>query len=250
MTPRGTTVRGKDSTRSASSANGSEFSRYDKDAVSFLVELSVNNDRDWFKANQERYERSVREPTLALIRAMRPRLARFSKHLVASDQKVGGSMMRPQRDTRFSANKLPYKTNVGVQFRHVSGKDVHAPGVYFHFDPESVFLGVGLWHPEPPILAKLRTHIAKHPKQWQSVLGAPEFRRRFEPHGESLTRAPKGFAPDHPQIELLKRKDHIVLTRVPHALLFKAGLPDLLQQRMMIARDYMRLLHRALELPF
>ena len=87
----------------------------------FLRELEANNSREWFQPNKERYEAEVREPGLVFIRVMERHLRRISPHIVASDRKVGGSMMRIHRDVRFSRDKRPYKTNLGIQFRHEAG---------------------------------------------------------------------------------------------------------------------------------
>lgn len=231
-------------------AQADGFTHYKRGSVKFLVELSENNDRDWFKANQDRYERDVREPTLAFIRAMGPRIARVSRHLVANDRKVGGSMMRPQRDTRFGADKTPYKTNVGVQFRHEAGKDVHAPGLYVHFDPAEVFVGVGLWRPEASALAAIRTHLDGHQKAWLRLRDNEAFRAVFELGGDSLKRPPKGYPADHPLVEDLKRKDHMALSKLPTSALFKPSFVDEVDSRLRTAKRYMNFLCEALELPF
>ena len=99
---------------------------------SFLEELAAHNNRAWFEANKSRYESVVREPALQFIAAMAPLLAEFAPHFRAEPRRVGGSLMRVHRDTRFSRDKSPYKTNIGIQFRHALGKDVHAPGFYLH----------------------------------------------------------------------------------------------------------------------
>ncbi|MGM8892045.1 TIGR02453 family protein, partial [Psychrobacter sp. 1Y1] len=104
------------------------MSVFTPECFDFLNELSVNNDREWFKANQARYEDNVRTPALTFIEMMQPHILALSPRLTAVPKKVGGSMMRPQRDSRFSKDKTPYKTNVGIQFRHFQAKDVHAPG--------------------------------------------------------------------------------------------------------------------------
>ena len=117
------------------------FGGFGPGLIQFFGELSLHNDREWFEANRQRYEREVREPALGFIRAMQPKLAKISSHFTAIDKKVGGSLMRIHRDVRFSSNKDPYKTNLGIQFRHEVGKDVHAPGLYVHVDIEGVFLG-------------------------------------------------------------------------------------------------------------
>jgi len=229
---------------------GDEFTNYSRQAVGFLKELSLNNDRHWFKRYQQRYEDLVREPTLAFIRAMEPRLTRISRHIQASDKKVGGSMMRPQRDTRFSPDKRPYKTNVGVQFRHEAGKDVHAPGFYVHFDPEEVFIAAGLWHPDAAHLAQIREHICENEKQWKRVRDDKKFRQYFELAGDSLKRPPKGFDADHPLIEDLKRKDHIAVSNLKPSLLFHPSLLDEVEKRFKTSQKYMAFMTGALGLPF
>ncbi len=113
----------------------------------FLEELEANNNREWFNENRERYEEEVREPAFDLIRAVRPMLAEISPNMTARDTKVGGSLMRVFRDTRFSADKTPYKTNVGIQLRHLRANDVHAPGYYVHLSTESCFFGAGRRRP-------------------------------------------------------------------------------------------------------
>lgn len=226
------------------------FSSFDRSAVEFLVALTENNDRDWFKRHQPRYEAEVREPVRAFIRAMAPRLTKLSPHMVASDRKVGGSMMRPQRDTRFGADKTPYKTNVGVHFRHEAGKDVHAPGLYVHFDPAEVFVGVGMWHPEAAALAKIRAHIDEHPTAWKRACSARAFTEQLALSGDSLKRPPRGYTADHPLIEDLKRKDFIAIARLGHTDLFKPGFADAVDRRFRAGKGLMRFLCDAVELPF
>lgn len=195
----------------------------------FLVDVSFNNRRDWFEANKDRYEREVREPARAFIRAMGERLPELSAHLVANDKRSGGSLMRIYRDTRFSKDKSPYKTNVGIQFRHTAGKDVHAPGLYVHLSADRCFLGAGMWRPASAELRQIRTAVASEPKRFLAAIEAPAFRGAFTLSGDSLKRAPKGFDAQHPQIEHLRRKDFIGISElelddvmgdalVPHAM--------------------------------
>ena len=115
------------------------FRRLEPSVVRFLEDLRDNNNRPWFRANKDRYECEVLEPCLSFIRAFSPRLRKISPFFVASDERVGGSLMRVYRDTRFGKDKTPYKTNVGIQFRHELGGDVHAPGFYIHIGPMSTF---------------------------------------------------------------------------------------------------------------
>lgn len=119
--------------------------------------------------------------------------------------------MRVYRDTRLSKDKMPYKTNIGIQFLHELGKDVHAPGYYLHIEPEECFLGVGIWHPESKALGRIRNFIADNPIAWQEARDYSPFASHFSLVGDSLVRPPKRFNKDHPLLTDLKRKDFIAL---------------------------------------
>jgi len=220
------------------------------DTFRFLNALALNNHRDWFDANREAYEKLVREPALELIRVMAPRLRRISQHLVASDRKQGGSLMRVHRDVRFSRDKQPYKTNVGIQFRHAAGKDVHAPGYYLHVAPSGCFFGCGVWHPDAAALANIRRYIDEKPAAWKRVVCAPDFADRFDRDTEALSRAPKGYPPDHPLIEDLKRKSHIAMAPLRRTEVLSASLPDTLSANCAASKPFMKLLSMALGLAF
>ena len=110
------------------------FRGFPKELFAFLEELARNNHREWFQANKRRYDADVVEPVLRFIEAVGLEvLPRVSQSFVADPRKNGGSMFRISRDTRFSHDKRPYKENVGCQFRHALGRDVHAPGFYVLF---------------------------------------------------------------------------------------------------------------------
>ncbi len=175
----------------------------------FLRDLADNNNRDWFQANKERYERDVREPALQFIRDFAPHLQKISPFFRADDRKSGGSLFRIYRDVRFSKDKSPYKTHTGIHFRHVDAKDAHAPGFYLHLQPRQVFVGVGSWHPDGDAVRMIREGIVKDPAGWKRAVGRKGFTNYYELGGELLKRPPRGFDPDHPLVEDLKRKDFI-----------------------------------------
>jgi uncharacterized protein (TIGR02453 family) len=175
----------------------------------FLKDLADNNNRDWFKANQARYEEHVREPALDFITDFTGELAEISPHLVADSRKVGGSLFRIQRDTRFAKDKVPYKTNTGVQFRHELAKDAHAPGYYLNIEPGRCFMGMGLWMPDTPTANQIRHHIDANQADWLRASRSEPFASMFNFGGESLVRPPKGYPADHPLIDDLKRKSFI-----------------------------------------
>jgi uncharacterized protein (TIGR02453 family) len=189
------------------------------DTFTFLRELQAHNERDWFVAHKPRYESLVRAPALHFIEAMAPALARFAPQFRADARKVGGSLMRVYRDTRFARDKTPYKTNIGIQFRHAAGKDVHAPGFYVHVaaDDEGCFFAAGCWHPESDVLRDIRQAIADQPERWLAARDDKKFTRHWALGGDSLQRPPRGFDADHPAIDDLRRKDFIALASLSEA---------------------------------
>jgi uncharacterized protein (DUF2461 family) len=142
----------------------------------FLRALDRNNNREWFLAHKADYERDVRDPFLELIADLQAPLAKISAHYRADTRKNGGSLFRIYRDTRFSGDKDPYKPWASARFFHERRHEIPAPSFYLHIQPGDCFIGGGMWHPEA---------------FW----------------GESLTRPPRGFDPEHELIEDLKRKD-------------------------------------------
>jgi uncharacterized protein (TIGR02453 family) len=184
--------------------NGSpEPGYFGPDALRFLRELARNNNREWFQRNKSRYESSVQNPALRFIQAMAPRLARISPHLVAEARPFGGSLSRIYRDTRFSKDKRPYKTHVGIHFYHDRARgDEHLPGFFLHIGPGESMVYSGIWHPPLPELRKIRDAIVAAPSDWGKVVG-----KGLELGGESYVRVPAGYDPNHRFANDLRRKD-------------------------------------------
>lgn len=200
-----------------------QFEGFPGGCLPFLKQLAKNNNRAWFDANKQRYEDLVRLPALNFIAAMADQLPSLSAHFRAIPKKTGGSLMRVYRDTRFAGDKTPFKTNVGIHFRHAEGRDVHAPGFYVHIEPGDCFLGAGIWHPEPPTLNAIREFIADNPNAWKKATQAAAFKRDWALVGDSLVRPPKGFDPAHDLITDLKRKDFIACMNFDEALITDPG---------------------------
>lgn len=226
------------------------FKGFPADAITFLQQLSHHNQRDWFQENKDRYESLVRTPALEFIDAMSPELNKISNQFNAIAKKSGGSLMRVYRDTRFSTDKTPYKTNIGIQFRHVLGKDVHAPGFYLHIEPDACFLGAGIWHPESKTLAKIRDFIADNPAAWQKALEHKPFKRAFELAGDALKRPPRGYPADHPLIEDLKRKDFIAIRSFDSKKIEAANFIGFVRKGFADTEPFMRYLCTAVEVNF
>jgi uncharacterized protein (TIGR02453 family) len=171
----------------------------------FLRTLSRNNDRAWFAANKARYVADVRDPLLAFIAAFAPRLEEIAPEMAADPRPVGGSLFRIHRDTRFAKDKSPYKTHAAMAFRNAQGKDVPGPAYYLHLGPDDdVFAGAGIWHPMPDTLAQIRRAIAAHPQRWKRASRTKGC--ALDEDDQKLSRPPRGFDPEHPFIEDLKRK--------------------------------------------
>ncbi len=219
------------------------------DLFAFLRDLAAHNDRDWFKANQERYEASVRQPALDFITEFGTRLGGLSPHFVADARTVGGSLFRIQRDTRFSKDKTPYKINTGVHFRHEAASDAYAPGFYLHLEPRTCFMGAGLWHPETRVAYDIRNHIFAHPDRWKAATADSGFSQVFALTGDSLARPPRGFDPEHPLIEDLKRKDFIASAPLTQSQITSAGFIDAFEQRCRLALPFVRFICDGVGLP-
>ena len=185
--------------------------RFTPGLFDFLRELKANNKKEWFDANKDRYVIDVRDPLLAFIAAFRPRLIEISPYLVADPKPTGGSMFRIYRDTRFSKNKEPYKTTASAFFSHQTGGK-EGPGIYLHLEPESCFIGIGHWRPDPVARTRVTDAIAAKPDAWRGATSSKEFRKLLKMEGDSLAKLPKHYDPLHPFAEDLRRKDFIVIS--------------------------------------
>ncbi len=225
---------------------------FTSELFSFLNDLARHNDREWFKANQARYEEHVREPALEFITDFGERLAAISPNFVADSRKVGGSLFRIQRDTRFAKDKTPYKTNTGMHFRHVRAKDAHAPGFYVHLEPRASFAGVGIWGPDSASATKIRRAIVDDPTGWRKAAYGKRFSDIYamDDHGDKLKRPPRGFDPDHRYIEDLKRRHFLGSTKLTQARISGGGFLDDYTAMCRRAAPFMQFLCAAVEVPF
>ncbi|MEO8160816.1 MAG: DUF2461 domain-containing protein [Arenimonas sp.] len=190
----------------------------------FLRALARNNSREWFHAHKADYEQQVRAPFQRLLLDLQPDLAALSPQFRADPRPVGGSLFRIHRDTRFANDKTPYKTHAGARLFHVRCRELDAPSFYLHVQPGHCFVGAGLWQPEPATRTRIRQFMVDNPGAWQAAVHSPAFRRRFTLGGESLQRPPRGFPPEHPLIEDLKRQSFVATTPLADELVLGAGL--------------------------
>lgn len=228
----------------------SRFEGFKPSYFRFLKELAVNNDRDWFAENKERYEADVVATTLNFIEAMQAPMRKISPYIQVIAKRMGGSMMRIYRDTRFSKNKDPYKKNIGLHFRHELGGDIHAPGYYLHLEPGSCFVGAGMWMPEAEPLGAIRQLIQDDHRYWKKARDDKKFAAIYKLDGESLKTAPRGIDPSHPYIEDLRRKSFAGLAPLSEKDLAEANCVNTIADAFRDAKPLMKFLCDALNQPF
>jgi uncharacterized protein (TIGR02453 family) len=215
----------------------------------FLSELRLHNDREWFERNKERYLRDVRDPMLRFIADFGPVLKKIAPCLVADPRPAGGSLFRPYRDTRFSADKTPYKTNVAAHFRHEAGRDVHGPAYYLSLQPDEVEIGGGVWHPEADTLRLIRTSVFEEPGRWKRATGTPAMKGLVW-WGDSLRRSPRGFPDDHPLVDMLRRKDFAAGAELDERDALSPRFMDRCAEVYRALAPTMQLLARAVQVPW
>jgi uncharacterized protein (TIGR02453 family) len=183
--------------------------------LAFLRNLKRNNDRSWFNAHRDEYERDVQQPLLDFVDGMAGELKSFAPDLEASPK---ASLFRIYRDTRFSPDKRPFKTQVGILFPH---RDLHrnqSACLYVEIGPDGCMIFGGIYRPERPELLAIREHVARTHRRLRKLLDAPAFLRAVGViEGEPLTRVPAGYPPDHPAAEYLKFRHFLLGKEYPAA---------------------------------
>lgn len=188
---------------------------FSRRTLAFLRALKRHNDRDWFKARHERYERDVRGPMTDVVVRLATDFRQFAPELIASPRQ---SLYRVYRDTRFSANKKPLKTHAAAVFPWRGLPKHEGAGLYFEIACEWVWIGGGMYAPQPPELVRIREHIAATWPRIHTIVRHPAFRRRIgDVGGDRLSRIPRGFARDDPAAEYLKYRQFIAGREFPAA---------------------------------
>lgn len=173
-------------------------------ALKFFRELEKNNNREWFEANKPRYAQSVKEPVEAFAAALAAGLTRFAPAYATEPKRA---VYRIYRDTRFSSDKTPYKTSAGALFFHSAIGKNEASGLYVEISHRYAGVAGGVYMPGPDHLRMIRAHLMEHYARFTKLVAArPLVTLMGELQGESLSRPPKGFPPDHAAIEWIKRK--------------------------------------------
>jgi uncharacterized protein (TIGR02453 family) len=226
------------------------FTGFRPESIQFLADLAENNDRAWFQLRKADYERLLKEPLEALCVAL---AERFAERGLPFKSDPARSPFRIYRDVRFSKDKSPYKTNIGADFPWTGDQTrsadpaagAHGPGVggYFHVQPGEVFVGGGMWHPEPARLASWRRLVDSDPERIHAAIDDPTFVAvHGTVNGDALKRVPPGYPADHPEADLLKLKDVVFGHRLSDADVFSPELPDIVSDTLAASVPVFRLL--------
>jgi uncharacterized protein (TIGR02453 family) len=218
------------------------FTGFQPEAIHFLLELSIHNDRAWFQPRKREYERLLKEPLEALCVDLGERFAARGIPLAADER----SPFRIYRDVRFSKDKSPYKTHLAASFPLASDRTDgggHGVGGYFHFEPDHCYVGGGMWHPERPRLEAWRTLVDREPSRVHAALEDRGFVAAFGGvEGDRYVRVPAGFPADHPEADLLRLKDVTFGRGLSDDEALAPNLPDQLADAFAAATPVIRLL--------
>ena len=189
------------------------------EGLKFLRGIARNNDRDWFTPRKAIFEAELKEPMLAIIRKVTEAMEGFAPAYVRPAEKC---LFRIYRDTRFSADKRPYKTHVAAWWSHQGMEKTSGAGYYFHIDAKEVVIAAGAWMPEKDQLAAIRHWLLKHHTEFRKLLNKPAVRRTFtEFEGNRLVRPPQGFPCEHPALDLIQCQQWGLSTALPAAAALK-----------------------------
>jgi uncharacterized protein (TIGR02453 family) len=231
------------------------FAGFTPAAIQFLADLAEHNDRTWFQPRKGDYERLLKEPLEQLCAALAVELAARGVPMLADPKQ---SPFRIYRDTRFSRDKAPYKTNIAASFPWIgdgpgsstaasppiTAEERHGVGGYVNFRPGEMYVGGGMYLPPRPRIEAFRRAVAADPERVRAALEEPGFVAWFgEAHAsEALKRVPPGYPADHPQGELLRWKDVIFMRRLGDEDVFSPDLPGRLADGFAAAAPVMRFL--------
>ncbi len=184
------------------------FAGFPEEMVKFFRSLKRNNRREWFQPRKHLFEQHVKTPMLELAGAINAELAKFAPEYVTEPK---NAVFRIYRDTRFSADKTPYKTHIAASFSRRGGERLGAGGFYFSVSNEVIEVAAGIWHPEREVMLLVRNHIAETHQELSRILADKKARKLAGTlQGDALTRSPKGFDPEHPAAGFIKMKDWIL----------------------------------------
>lgn len=192
--------------------------------MKFLARLKKNNNRDWFQSNKTQFQKA-QEEFLVLVQHIIEKLSLDIPEI--ADLEAKKCIYRIYRDIRFSKDKTPYKTHFGAFFTP-GGKNSGNAGFYLHLEPNNSIIAGGLYKPDSAKLSKVRQEIDYNGSDLKKIVSNSTFKELFgEIQGEKLSRAPKGYPLDHPNLEVLKLKSFLVVHNLDDNQVISPNLPEL-----------------------
>ncbi len=213
------------------------------DTLPFLEELSMNNTKEWFEKNRDRYKK-IRKQFSLFISFMIHNLREMDPAIGMPEPK--DCIFRINRDIRFSPNKLPYKTNFGAYIAN-GGRRTFNPGYYIHLEPGGCFAAGGMYMPPPPALKAIREEIMYDPEVFRNLIENELFRKNFgEIHREKLRTVPRGYSKNDPNTDLIRYKSYTVFKSLPDEAVNSDSFPVTLMDTFRLLKPFNDFLNRAL----
>lgn len=207
----------------------SAFPGFPTEAIDFYRGLTRHNTREWFQPRKSIYDEKVKAPMVQLVGELNRVMLDFAPGYVTDPSKA---IFRIYRDTRFSPDKTPYKTQIAASFARRGMEKRGAAGYYLAISHNGVDIGGGIYMPLPQTLVAVRAHIAGHAPEFRKLTASPAIKRLFNPmQGEQLSRVPKGYPADHPAADLLRFKQFLFFTSLEPAIVTTPKLFTELEKR-------------------
>ncbi|RTY93397.1 DUF2461 domain-containing protein [Flavobacterium sp. GT3R68] len=217
-----------------------------KDTLQFLKDLKANNNREWFLANNKRYD-IVKKEYHQLIGNFLEMMKPLDSSLEMLE--VKNCTFRINRDIRFSKDKSPYKSHLGI-WMNTNPSGFNAPGYYIHIEKGASFIAGGFYSPEAPDLKKIRKEIEFFHDDLLEIVNEPNFKKQFDDldrsESNSLKNAPKGYEKDHPAIDFLKLKSFTVSKKLTDAELIHPDFVRKSAEKLIVVKPLLEFLNRGL----
>ncbi|MEZ4876929.1 MAG: DUF2461 domain-containing protein [Flavobacterium sp.] len=218
-----------------------------KEALQFLADLIANNNTEWMHANKKRYE-NYKKDYHAFIASILAEMKPLDKTLEPLE--VKNCTFRINRDIRFSKDKSPYKTNMGVWFTQNKNRK-NSPGYYIHYEKGNSFIAGGVWCPEASELKQIRKEIEFFHDDLDRIVANKNFKKEFgeitRDENNMLKKAPKGYDPEHPAIEFLKMKSFTASAKIDDNLFTQPEFAKTIAEKLVTLKPLNDFLMRALE---
>ena len=221
------------------------FPGFPVEAMTFFRGLKKNNNREWFQKRKQVCEDRVKAPMIGLVTAINAELARCAPDHIVDPPKA---IYRIYRDTRFSKDKTPYKTHIAAVFPR-RGLEKHAgAGFYFSVSPTEVEVAAGVYMPGPDELRAIRNFLLDNHEEFRRIARSRALCKLMgDLHGESLSRVPKGFMPDHPAADIVRMKQWLFYkTDIDPKIVTTAKLLPAIAERIRVSAPFVECLNRPL----